>query len=303
MSNALMEMLKKKKQSLTANRRAKTVKPEEGTSRFRILPGWDEKNPAFYHDFGQHFIKDRNGEIKAVYMCVDKTYGKPCPICNELTKAINNTSDDAMVELLRGAKASGRVLMNALHISGKDPSEPVILEVAPSVFESIINIIQEWGPEVLDLSAGKDIIIERSGKGKLTKYAVQVASKSAKVDPSVMKRIVNLDEYVAQESEENAKRALNNLSEITGFLPAPSRASLPSHAATLRDISIDAEVIEETDADDEALRELEKEVISASVETKTKPGVSEVEEKKPAPAVSEKTGNVDLDSLLAELGG
>ena len=73
MSNALMELLKKKKQAMGAHRRAKTVKPGDGTSRFRILPGWDPENLAFYHDFGQHFIKDLSGEIKAVYMCVDKT--------------------------------------------------------------------------------------------------------------------------------------------------------------------------------------------------------------------------------------
>lgn len=307
MSNALLELLKKKKQSLTANRRAKTVKPEDGTSRWRILPGWDEKNPAFFHDFGQHFIKDTMGEIKAVYICVDKTFGKPCSICNELTRAINNTTDDGMVELLKGARASGRVLMNALHISGKDPSEPAILEVAPSVFESIINIVQEWGPEVLDLKDGKDIIIERNGKGKLTKYTVQVAAKSAAVDPSVMKKVANLDDYVAQESEENANRALSNLSAITGFLPSPSRTALPTaaHVATLRDISIDAEVIEESDADDDALRALEESTKSEEVKA-VKP---KVEAKKPeptpaaAPKVAESTGSSELDDLLAELGG
>lgn len=311
MSNALMDLLKAKRQSMTAHRRAKTVKPEEGTSRWRILPGWDAKNPAFWHDFGQHFIKDASNEIKAVYICVDKTYGKPCSVCDALNKAINNSSDDQMVELLKGAKSSQRVLMNALHISGQDPSVPVILEVAPTVFLNIMDLIQkEWGPELISLDEGRDIIIERVGKGKLTKYSLQPASKSVKVDPSVMKKITNLDEYVAQESEDNAKRALNNLSSISGYLPSsPRLASIPSHAASLREISIDAEIVEETDSDDEALRALEQEVVAApaakvEAPVAAKAPVAPVVKPTPAKApVAESTGDADLDSLLAELGG
>lgn len=307
MTSALLELLKKKKQSMTANRRAKTVKPTDGTSRFRILPGWDAKNPAFYHDFGQHFIKDSTGELKAIYMCVDKTYGKPCSICDAISKGINASSDDAMIELLKEARSTGRVLMNALHVNGENPSEPVILEVAPTVFEAIIGLIQEWGAEVIDLERGMDIIIERNGKGKLTKYAVQIASKSAKVDPAIMKKITNLDEYVAQESEENATRALTNLAAISGYLSSPTRPSLPAHVASLRDISLDsAEDVTEVDTDDEALRELEKASVAETVAVAPAaavkaPAVKELV--KVAKAVAVSTGDAELDGLLADLGG
>lgn len=304
MSNALMELLKQKKAALASNRRAKTVKPEDGRSRWRILPGWREGDPTFYHDFGQHFIKDAAGEVKAVYICVDKTFGKPCSVCSAVESAVKSTMDDAMVELLKSAKAGHRILVNALHVDGPNPTEPVILELAPTVFEGILNIIMEWGEETLSLDAGKDVIIERSGKGKNTKYSVQIAAKSAPVDPAVMKKITNLDEYVAQESEEQAARALTNLSAVAGLLPAAAPAVGTTVATpSLRDLSIDEQ--------DAALRELEGELAApapAPAPATPAPAVATpaavaeaAPAATPAPAAAV-TGDSELDQLLAALG-
>lgn len=302
MSNALMELLKQKKAALSSNRRAKTHKPEDGRSRWRILPGWrGADDPTFYHDFGQHFVKDAGGEVKAVYICVDKTFGKPCQVCSAVEHAIKNTADDGMVELLKNTKAGHRILMNALHVDGPAPTEPVILEVAPSVFESIASIIMEWGEETLSLDAGKDIIIERTGKGKNTKYSVQIAAKSAPVAADVMKKITNLDEYVAQESEEQASRALTNLSAVAGLLPSAAPAAKAPAAPSLRDLSIDEQ--------DAALRELEGEVAAPAPAASAPVEVAAPAPAAPAPASAvapaaapASTGDSELDQLLAELG-
>ena len=285
--SSLMELLKQKKAALTSNNRQKTVKPNEGRTRWRILPGWRpegaENADIFYHDFGQHFIKDASGTLKAVYVCVNKTYDKPCQICGAIEHAIATSRDDTMVELLKDSKAGQRILMNALAIDSPNPSDPVILEVAPTVFVGILNIIEEWGIEALSLDKGNDIIIERSGKGLLTKYTVQVAAKSAAVDPSVMKRIANLDEYVAQESTEAANRALTNLSAVAGLLPTSSASAGKSSAAVvpadhLRDISMD------DDDFPEATKSAPAPVAAAS-------------------AVATVGGDdAELDALLAELG-
>ncbi len=229
-----MELIAQKKASLKSGNRQKTVKPPEGRSKWRILPGWrTDGDPTFYHDFGQHFIKDGTDTLKAVYVCVDKTFGKPCEVCGALEHAIKNTSDDTMVELLKKSKASGRVLLNALHVDGDKPTEPQILELSPNTFAEFLNIVQEWGVEVLDLDGGKDVIIERTGKGLQTKYSLQVAAKSVVVSADTMKKVVNLDEYVAQESEEQAKRALANLNAVAGMLPSPTAAK-PSLGLTCR---------------------------------------------------------------------
>ena len=286
--SSLMELLKQKKAALTSNNRQKTVKPNEGRTRWRILPSWRpegaENADIFYHDFGQHFIKDATGTLKAVYVCLNKTFDKPCQICGAIEHAIATSRDDTMVELLKESKAGHRILMNALAIDSPNPTDPVILEVAPTVFVAILGIIEEWGIEALSLDKGNDIIIERSGKGLLTKYTVQVAAKSAAVDPSVMKRVTNLDEYVAQENTDAANRALTNLRAVAGLLPAPvADKPVSSSADHLRDISLD---------DDPLPDEV------------TPPSPTRAAAAEDAVPVTTAAGDddADLDALLAELG-
>lgn len=300
--SSILELLKNKKQSLDANRRAKTAKPGDGRSRWRILPGWrkpDADNAEqFWHDFGQHFIKNQAGELKAVYVCVDKTFGKPCEVCSTVSSAIGKAHDEEQKTLLKDSNANGRVLLNALHVDGDSPNDPAILEIPPSVFRSMIGIIDEWGLDVLDLADGKDFVIERSGKGLLTKYTVQVAAKSAPVDPSIMKRIANLDEYVAQESEEQMTRALSNFRQIAGLLPSgvssgagvSSYLSAPAPATGLAAMKLD-------EADEAA--------IDAAMATPyVAPAVAAPVASAPvaAPAAAAAGADAELDALLASLG-
>lgn len=291
---SLMELIAKKKQDINAGKRQKTVKPPENRSRWRILPTWRKEGEQFWHDFGQHFIKDGKGDLKAVYVCVDKTYGRPCQVCDAIGAGIRASSDDDMVKMLKEANAAARILVNALHIDGDNPNEPVILELGPMAFNEILNIVTEWGADVVSLDKGMDMVIERTGKGMQTRYSVNVASKSQPVDAAVMKKIVNLDEYVAQESEEQARRALMNLSAASGMLPAPSAtpAGKPSMAElTVEDVDATLSIpgavpVEATPV-----------AAATAVETVTATPAAAA-----APAASAATGDAELDNLLAELG-
>lgn len=223
-SNSLLDLIKQRK-AATAGRR-KTIKPEAGRNRYRILPGWREGDPTFWHDFGAHYIKGHDQQIKAVHICLDKTFGRPCDVCTAIEKAIMSTADDATLKLLKDAKSTGRVLLNVLHIDGDKPTEPQILEVAPSVFNGkkgvggVISLFDEW-PTMMNLADGHDIIVERQGTGLDTSYGVQIAGGSKPVSPDIMKKIANLDEFVAQESTEAHQRALSNIAQVAGLLPPP----------------------------------------------------------------------------------
>lgn len=287
MALSLMELVKQKRADLNRNSQ-RTVQPPEKKSRWRILPGWRKDDPTFYHDFGQHFIKDAAGAVKAVYVCVDKTYGKPCQVCDSLSHAIHATEDDAMVELLKQANANKRVLVNAIRVDEGD-REPAVLALSPKTFDEFLKIIDEWGESVLSLDKGMDIVIERTGKGLQTKYSVTPGAKSEPVDPAVMKKITNLDEFVAQESEEQAKRALANLSAVTGMLPAPA-AKKP----TMADLSVE-EVDETLDIPAESTRVADDAKVAVATATEA-PAAPAAETKAPAADTSE------LDDLLAELG-
>lgn len=225
--SALLELLKKKKQDMAASRRSPTAKIPDGTSRWRLFDSWRGADQPFWHDFGQHFIKDTTGKIAAIYVCADRTFGRPCEVCSAVSEGIKGATDDLTMNTLSEAKSGARILLNAMQVSGADPHKMEIAEFPPTVFEQVVNIITEWteaGETVLG-SGGKDLVITRDGKGKNTKYTVQVSAKSMVVPPEMDKKLHDLDAYVAQESSEQQLRALNAVRGVAGLLPAPSAAA------------------------------------------------------------------------------
>lgn len=223
--------------------REKTVKPAPGKNEFIILPGWRKgEEHIYFHFFGQHFIKDEAGAIQAVLPCADEIYGQPCVVCDALKKAIHSTASDETVKALEQSKASKTVLLNALHLSGEDPATPVVLELKRSAFGQLVELVEEWGAQVFDAENPQIIQVVRDGKGLNTKYTVQISPKRHTLPKSL--KLHNLDEYVAQITEEQKTRALTAVKSVAGIaaLPAPKR-------------SADTPVT--PDADDDALRALE----------------------------------------------
>jgi hypothetical protein len=197
-------------------------------------------------------------------MCVDKTYGRPCAICDQVQRGILASADDATTKALEGAKSAQRILINVLELEGDQPEVPQVLEIGPGVFAPILALFDEWGEDMIDLEKGQDIVISREGTGLSTRYTVQVASKSKPVNPAVMKKINNLDEFVAQESEEVARRALGAVSNVAGILPSASTVAAlgkptdrPSAAPAGGDWSTGSREVEVLAADDAELRALE----------------------------------------------
>lgn len=213
-ASKLMSLMTDKKAALA--RRDKTVKPKDGKNRIVLLQGWAKgEEHVWFHDFGQHFIKDAAGAIQAVYICVDSTFGTPCAVCQALADGIRNAPNDAVIEALGEAKGSKRVLINALVLDSDKPNEPQIYELPPTAFGQIVSLVEEWGVEAFK----REIVIERSGKGLGTKYTAQISPKEFEVNSSIIAKINDLSEYVKQESTESQNRALNSIGSLTGRLP------------------------------------------------------------------------------------
>lgn len=246
--SSLLELLKAKKADLAAasGNRKKTIKPAEGTGRYRILPSWRGEGQQFWHDFGQHFVKKADGTIAAIYMCTEKTYGRPCDVCSAIESGIKGATDDHTIEQLKEAKSGSRVLLNAIWVD-KTPNQVDILELPPTVFAQVVTIMQEWeeaGESVLDLEKGKDFLVSRTGTGLKTKYTVQVAAKAAPLPAGAMSMLNNLDEYVQQESEAQQQRAMLAVRSVSGLLPAPAgsvraASGLPAAAASMGAAGLD----------------------------------------------------------------
>jgi hypothetical protein len=249
--NKLMEMMLAKKQSL--KKTEKTAKLEAGENRVVILPGWRAEDPTWYHDFGQHFIKDEADQIKAVYLCTHATFEKDCAVCSALAAATRSAADDAMTEVLGKAKASRTVLVNALMLDSKEPNTPVILELKRGIFEQILDIVIEYEGAPLDPNAAIILKLSRDGKGLNTKYSAMPTAKTLKVPAAVLGKLHNLDDYVKQESEEQERRAIGAINSVAGVLPAPGTGAdaprtRPSALAAPKGASADFEDVPDFDA-------------------------------------------------------
>lgn len=246
----VLALARKKRQEIAAKtgRGMDVKKPRDGKNRIRILPSWRSGvGKAFWQDFGQHWIKDRDNTVKAVVGCFDVTYGEPCAICDMLSKAGNLLTDDGGVKMLADAKAKGRVLVNALLLDGDKSAAltPVIYELTPTTFDSILSLMEEYG-NITDLNEGVDIIIERTGSGLTTEYKVMPAPKSVKVPSSVLEKLINIDEAVKPEFIGKENKAVAALSHLTGVRPALTASS----AARLTGPAISAEASDEISLDD-----------------------------------------------------
>lgn len=271
MSAALLAMINARKAQMS---RVKALRPASGRNRYRILPGWRvaAKAPAhlsdvagavspefplgmpsgkeqwlseFFMNFGQHFLKDAAGKVVAVAVCPEKTYGKPCKICDEVNRGhihAKNAGDDVTASRLQEAMAGASILLNVLALDTPTPNEVQILAVAPSVIfgkkgvGGLLNLYGDW-PGLIKLGGPADscadMIITKGGAGKEgTTYDVAALPTAVTLTAAHMAAVKDLDQYIVNEdSTQSSQRALSAVSATSGLLPAPSSPALLGAAA------------------------------------------------------------------------
>lgn len=234
MGLSIQDLIAKKQKEMAAKKqRQNTLKPAAGKHAYRILPGaYGGMEGQFWHDFGAHFIKTPASADKpeAVYICTEKTFGKSCPVCDAIRKSIGVTDDDKMLEMLKKAHSAQRYLLNVLHLTGPEPKKVQVLEVGQGVFDSICELIQEYG-DITDVDSGIDIVIKREGTGLDTSYSVLPAAKSQPFPKEVLANRIDLDEFVAQENPAGETKALTAVGGIIGILPPAGKPALPGSEA------------------------------------------------------------------------
>lgn len=244
MATSIQDLIAGKQKDMAAKKsRQNTLKPQPGTHTYRVMPSWrggDEKQ--FWHDFAMHFIKtpESAGKPAAVYVCSDKTFGKPCEVCEAAKKLMAVSTNDDQTKQLKEALSAQRYLLNVLHLTGTEPDKVQIMEVGQGVFESICGLIGEYG-DITDLNEGTDLKITRTGSGLDTKYTVMPAAKSKPVAASKIANLPNLDEFVAQENPAGETKALTAVGTIVGLLPSAGAPVKRGGHPALADLSADAD--------------------------------------------------------------
>lgn len=204
-----------------------TIKANKPQNKYVLLPGWEAgAEHKFWHDFGLHFIRTsaaENAPVAATYMCLDKTYGKLCPVCQTISEGLRNAPDGETEELMKGASASQQYLLNVIELDGSNnptSDTPQILQVGKSVFGQILDLMEDWGEAIFAENTPQVVQINKEGTGLTTKYTVQPSSKKTSINTAdVMSRINNLADFVAQESEERMAKAITAVQTAIGFNP------------------------------------------------------------------------------------
>jgi len=215
-----------------AARRQKTADKKAGNQsayRFkqkkttiRILPTWraaDHEDPTFFHDFGQTWIKDLDGNVLAVVGDAKMTFGDEDPVRDLIDRAVAGAKTDAQRKHYKDMKAKPRILVNALILDDKDinATVPQIVEFSETQFDTILKDMEEAekaGDDVLSLTKGFDITVEKSGSGLETKYAFTLARRASAVDGDPMAQIVDIDAFIRAQFTDNA-RAINAIKAIS----------------------------------------------------------------------------------------
>lgn len=244
---SLAELIAKKKQEIAAKKASnlKPLKPQPGKHKYRILPGnFAGNKEQFWHEFGMHYIKTKEGgKPEVVHICNEKTYGKPCEICEMVGQAYRNAETDAQRNFIKENFANEGYLVNVLHLTGTEPQKPQVMLIGSGIFEDFLEIYEEYG-DFTNIETGVDIIITREGTGKNdTSYTVMPSRTSEPVTPSILENIVNLDAVVAQEDETRRLEAIKKLETLSrtksaeSYLEAdPAERSKPIGLSKLGDV-------------------------------------------------------------------
>lgn len=273
--SSLLDAIKKKKQAIAAKSgRERPTKLSSSKNIIRLLPNWKgDMEGQFSQDFGQHFIKDKGGNIQAVYICTATTFGRQCEVCAEIARHSAETTDEDMVKVLSEARSSSRILVNAIYLNGTHANaktDPVLLELPTSVFNDILGIMETYLEDhdlnILSLEEGYDLVISKTGSGRETRYTVTPSPKARAIPANVLEKARDLDAYAKQEYDAGLQKAIASLGAVMGgrALPAPSNSApaqeAQSSAAKLSNQSpvdmadlevedaIDAEFTDVTDA-------------------------------------------------------
>lgn len=222
---SVSELLKQKRQNIADKRMGSknAYKFKGGVTTIRILPGWRKDDPTFFHDFGQTFIKNQDGQILAVIGDRQITYGEEDTVRNLIQRAKADASTDAQREHYKEMTAKPRVLVNALVLDDKevDATVPQIVEFSETQFDQIMEQVELNGiaDEFLDLENGFNLKVSKTGVKLNTKYTFSFDRKASAVDESVLEALVDIDAYIRSKFQDT-ERAVNAIKSITqGSMP------------------------------------------------------------------------------------
>ncbi len=213
-------------------------KPSEGENIIRIMPAYNEAGDWFKEVFFHYEV----GPVKANFPC-RRSFGQDCYICN-IAEAVRPSNPDLTRKLYRRR----RFFMNIVDMN--QPGKGVqVYACGPMVARDIFSYVRDrkrYGL-VLDPDNGRNIVIERMGQGRDSRYIVKIDPESTPIaNRKWLDNLYNLDEIVRPPLEEDVRASLpdsyiKNPDILISSSPSkglpPSRSSKPTEDISTESIS------------------------------------------------------------------
>jgi len=162
--------------------------PQVGKNVVRVLPASAEGKP-FYHKVWGHWVRSKSTS----FPCLSKMKGEKCALCEEVDR-LREAGDRKKAS---GLNASARYYLQL--VDRKAPENGVqIFNTGATVFKGIVALLddEDWGPGLLDIKTGYDIVIERVGEGLDTTYPSIRARKDPSPSEISIEALLNLEDII-----------------------------------------------------------------------------------------------------------
>lgn len=310
---SLLEQIKGKREQIKQDRAAQTraYKFKPGKTVISLLPLHSdlekpEAERGFYRQFGMHFIKNVKGEnVVAVgdrSLCFP---GQECPVRDGLVEMIrygNATGDDTLSKIAKESLAKKSYLINGIvhqDPDGKKSDSPELFSFSENLLDQLLSTLEEYladpGTNVLGWKQRMLFVVEREGTTMTdTRYKIMPLPRKLDVDPSIMTKAVNLEEYVAGQFSDVPK-ALSFISTVTG-----KPVSAAAFAGALTGSTTTPAITKAPAASDDDLLAAATTAAPALARSRTEDAkFEEVTPKTPAPSTSEEDLLNEIDNLAA----
>jgi hypothetical protein len=266
--------------------KAKGLRPYKfkgGKTKFRILPNvdptadWDRR-------FGKTYLKSFDGQQFFAIGDREITYGETDTIREMLFDAMRQAPDQETKDHYYKMIAKPRIVFNALILDDKDqaPTEPVLIEVSESAFDTILAQFEaytEMDPDydLAGQSTGHIFTCEKTGSGLDTKYTFLATPQKAPLKAEIVAKGHDLDAWITSQFEGLEQKALEFLGRLNGAIgitttvpagqltatPAAQQAGAQANAAAAAGVSA-AAVTSAIEPEDAAYEEVAADVAAAT---------------------------------------
>ncbi len=212
-------------------------RPENGPNKLRILPGWPTESAILpFVALSQHFL---GGEEKKSYICpATPGINRDCPICKVARLMRKPTMSEVEQELGKAISVRHTYLWNIL-VRGKESEGVKVFSAPGSAHSQILAYASDdenW-PLFLDFERGADIILEKTGSGLQTRYAVRVQNASCVMHKSLaesqklFETAPDLTQFLKAEPDEVLITALRKAQDIEDDDPVDDGSAVAAAVA------------------------------------------------------------------------